>query len=57
MYKYFYIIMLIGAILLGIVTLLNDVFGKRYTKIWRNIIISLAVITVVSLIGFVVTLM
>ena len=50
----FYLAMLIGAILLSISVLVSS---KRCTKLWRSIQIGLAVIVVVSLIGFIITLM
>lgn len=54
MRNYFYVTLLIGAILLGIITIVS---GKRYTKTWRNIQVGFGVIIVVALIGFIVTLM
>ena len=56
MYKYFYITMLIGAILLCIANLTRSAISKRFIKIWGYITSSLAVITVVALIGFAVAL-
>lgn len=56
MYKYFYVIMLLAAILLGIITIVSSVIGKRPAKIWRVIYIGLVVIIIVSMIGMFVTL-
>ena len=56
MYQYFYITMLIGAILLGITGIMTGTFSKQHMKIWARITMSIAVITVMASIGFVVTL-
>lgn len=55
MYEYFYLIMLIGAILLSFTTVVTCVFGKRHMGIGAKIIYGLTTITGVALIGFVVT--
>ena len=57
MYQFFYLTTLIAAILLGIVTIVVTSIGKLHVKFWRNILIGLATIAVVSVIGFVVALM
>lgn len=54
MYKYFYITMLIGAILVGIISLIGS---NRPNKIWLRIMNGLIVITVVALMGFIIALM
>ena len=56
MYKYFYITMLLSAILLGLITLVSSMIDRRPTKVWRCIYFSLVVIIVVMLIGFIITL-
>lgn len=55
MYKYFYLAMLLGGILLGIAGIMVDAFSKQHMKIWTRITMSIAVITVMVSIGFVVT--
>ena len=57
MYQYFYLTMLIAPILAGIISITFAVMRKLPTKIWRYIMYCLMVITVVSFIGFAVTLM
>ena len=57
MYEYFYVTMLLGLILVGIIVLTSSIMGKRPNKIWQGVMYSLLAITVVSLIGFVVTVM
>lgn len=56
MYNYFYLTMLISIILVGIITIVSLIIGKRPNKIWRYITYGLMTITVVSLIGFLITL-
>ena len=56
MYEYFYLTVLIGAILLCITTLVSSVIAKKYLGICRKVQYGLIVITVVALIGFIVTL-
>lgn len=55
MLEIFYVTMLITAILLGIVTLVSTIIGRRPTKILEYIVYGLGGICVVSLIGFIVT--
>ena len=55
MYEIFYLTMLIGAILVGIINIVTSIIGKRPTKIWRYITYGLMGITVVSTICFVAT--
>lgn len=57
MYEYFYITMLISAILLCLTMLASGIINKRYREIWRKIQYGMMVITVVAMIGFIVTLM
>ena len=54
MYKYFYLTMLIGAILLGIITLATS-NGKRTRKTWRYIMRGLVVTIIVAIVGFITT--
>ena len=56
MYEYFYITLLIGAILLCLTTFVSGVISKRYKGIWRKIQYSLMTISVAALISFVATL-
>ena len=56
MYEIFYLTMLISVILAGIISLVTSIIGKRPTKIWRYITYGLMGISVVSMIGFVVTM-
>ena len=55
MYQYFYLTMLIAPILTGIISVTFAIIGKLPTKIWRYIMYGLMGITIVSLIGFAVT--
>ena len=55
MFNIFYLTMLISVILTGIISIVTSIIGKRPTKIWRYITYGLMGITVVSMIGFVVT--
>ena len=52
MYECFYLAMLIGAILLGVVT---AILTKRQGKLWGYIFSGLATITICSFISFFVT--
>lgn len=56
MYKYFYLTMLISAILLCITALTSVGKWKKHAKIWGYIFCGLAAITIGSLIGFAVTI-
>ena len=56
MNQYFYLTMLIAPILVGIISLIFAMIGKLPTKIWRYIMYCLMGITIVSLIGFAVSL-
>lgn len=56
MYGYFYIIMLVAAILLGIAGFLFGSIGRKHPKIWGIVLTVLVVIVVAALIGFLVTL-
>lgn len=56
MYEYFYLTMLIGAILSGIISFVTAIIGKRPSKFWRMIMYGLLTVAVVGLIGFAVTL-
>lgn len=56
MYGIFYLTMLISVILTGIINIVVSIIGKRPTKIWRYTTYVLMGITVVSMIGFVVTI-
>lgn len=55
MYEFFYMTLLIGAILLCLTTLVSGVIGKRYKKIWRKTQYGMIVITAVAMIGFITT--
>ena len=56
MNQYFYLTMLIAPILVGIISIAFGVIGKRPNKICTYVMYGLMVITIVSLIGFAVTL-
>ena len=56
MYEYFYLAMLIGAILLCFTAAVGCAFGKKHMGIWGKMVYGLATITMVALIGFAVTL-
>ena len=55
-YEYFYLIMLLGAILGGFTFVVFSTINKRPNKIWQGIIMGLLAITVISLVGFIVTI-
>ena len=55
-YEYFYLIMLLGAILGGFTFVVFSIINKRPNKIWQGIIMGLLAITVISLVGFIVTI-
>lgn len=54
-YEFFYLTMLISAILVCFTMLASGVIGKRYKDIWRKIQYGLMVITAVAMIGFITT--
>lgn len=56
MYECFYLTMLIGCILLGIVSFLFRPIGVKHPKVWWGIFNTLVVVVIVSAIGFIVTL-
>ena len=56
MYEYFYLTTLIAAILSGLVSIISSIICKRPSKFWRRVIYGLLIITVVAMIGFVVTI-
>ena len=57
MYEFFYMAMLLSAILAGITSLVGSAIGKCHTKVWQYIIKALLVIAVVATIGFFITVM
>ena len=56
MYEYFYLTMLIGAILSGIISFVTSIIGKRPSKFWSRAMFGLLTVAVVAFIGFAVTL-
>ena len=55
-YEYFYLIMLLVSILGGFTFVVFSTINKRPNKIWQGIIMGLLAITVISLVGFIVTI-